>query len=483
MLNVTSGTWMTPEYSDRYVWSHQLLVVVPDTIDDHTHAALYITGGSNGQGNPKNTSEDVLFCSVLAAATNTVCGVLWQIPNQDITFPTDPIQPPKRRGEDDAVAFTWWDFLRHQDEPERILYFPMTRAASRAMDAIAEFAPKKDPASKIDKFLVSGASKRGFITWFAAATDSRVVAAAPIVMDLLNTEENIMHLYEDYGGFSFAFEPYCALNLTTNLGNGGFAPLAHYIDPLNYKENLTMPKLVIDATGDEFFALDDDHYWWGMLDGETKRLMVPNAEHSMATGVIPLITGLDAFYQSIVDGSPRPDTTWTMANTTGIIDFVTPTKPDSVLMWFSQTLDGKRRDFRLVRGDTPADPCVSPGIPVHIFGDGEPPREATRATASALPAAPRPPQPPPLPSRSPSQRASFPSCGLARRSASSPTTRPATTTTPRCPPPASGGAASWWRATGPGPRAPRSSSPRRCPSCPRRSPTASAPSATACSFE
>jgi PhoPQ-activated pathogenicity-related protein len=283
------------------------------------------------------------------------------------------VQPPKRRGEDAAVAFTWWDFLNHPDEPERILFFPMTRAASRAMDAITEFSAKNVPGSALDKFLVSGASKRGFITWFTAATDSRVVAAAPIVMDLLNTQENIMHLFRDYNGFSFAFADYCTVNLTKDLTNGKFPALGQHIDPLNYKENLTMPKLVIDSTGDEFFALDDDHYWWGMLDGETKRLMVANAEHSMATGVIPLITGLDAFYQSIIDGSPRPEIGWTMANGTGQIDFYSPQMPNKVVMRFSQTLDGKRRDFRLVRGDTPADPCVPPGIPVKIFGDGKQP--------------------------------------------------------------------------------------------------------------
>ena len=33
------------------------------------------------------------------------------------------------------------------------------------------------------------------------------------------------------------------------------------IDPLNYKPQLTMPKLVIDATGDEFFMPDDDYFW------------------------------------------------------------------------------------------------------------------------------------------------------------------------------------------------------------------------------
>ncbi len=257
LLNVTSGNWMTPEYSNRYTWTHQLLVVVPDKVADTTHAALYITGGSNGQGNPKVDSEDTLFCGVLAASTGTVCGVLWQIPNQDIIFPSDPVQPPKRRGEDAAVAFTWWDFLRHQDQPERILYFPMTRAASRAMDAIAQFAPTRVPGAKLDKFLVSGASKRGFITWFTAAVDSRVVAAAPIVMDLLNIQENIMHLYRDFGGFSFAFKDYCDLNLTQYLPTGEFAPLAKHIDPLEFKENLTMPKLVIDSTGDEFFALGE----------------------------------------------------------------------------------------------------------------------------------------------------------------------------------------------------------------------------------
>lgn len=257
MLNVTSGNWMTPEYSNRYTWTHQLLVVVPDKILDNTHAALYITGGSNGQGNPSITDEDVLFCDVLASATGTVCGVLWQIPNQDIIFPTDPVQPPLHRGEDAAVAFTWWDFLQHQDEPERILYFPMTRAASRAMDAIVEYSAKNVPGAALDKFLVAGASKRGFITWFTAATDSRVVAAAPIVMDLLNTQENIMHLFRDYNGFSFAFQDYCAMNLTKDLTNGLFPPLARHIDPLNYKENLTMPKLVIDSTGDEFFALGE----------------------------------------------------------------------------------------------------------------------------------------------------------------------------------------------------------------------------------
>lgn len=113
--------------------------------------------------------------------------------------------------------------------------------------------------------------------------------------------------------------------MTQYLDTKYLPPLAAIIDPLEYKENLTMPKLVIDATGDEctyphnnntcavlclvsllsrsydrccaVFMPDDDHYWWGMLPGETYRLMVANAEHSFATGILPLITGMTAFYQ------------------------------------------------------------------------------------------------------------------------------------------------------------------------------------------
>ena len=43
------------------------------------------------------------------------------------------------------------------------------------------------------------------------------------------------------------------ITLTYGTNKSAFEALASVIDPLVYKENLTMPKLVIDATGDEFF--------------------------------------------------------------------------------------------------------------------------------------------------------------------------------------------------------------------------------------
>ena len=63
LLNLTSGTWLTEAESSCYVWTHQLLVVVPWEMkaDWAPHnAALWITGGHKDPGVPKVLSEDVL---------------------------------------------------------------------------------------------------------------------------------------------------------------------------------------------------------------------------------------------------------------------------------------------------------------------------------------------------------------------------------------------------------------------------------------
>ena len=121
-----------------HVWTHNLLVVVPDRPLAHTDAAaLWITGGDNG-GKPNQapdaSDEDVLVCASLAVTVGTVCSVLYQIPNADIVFAADPLQ--KARGEDALVAFTWAQYMLHdRARPEWIAYFPMAKAGIKAMDA------------------------------------------------------------------------------------------------------------------------------------------------------------------------------------------------------------------------------------------------------------------------------------------------------------------------------------------------------------
>jgi len=42
-----------------------------------------------------------------------------------------------------------------------------------------------------------------------------------------------------------------------------------------------MPKMVISATGDEFFNMDDSYAWFDDMNGPTYLRLLPNAEHGM----------------------------------------------------------------------------------------------------------------------------------------------------------------------------------------------------------
>lgn len=366
MLNLTSQTWLSPADSNRYIWTHQLLVVVPDNLKDKNHATIYATGGSNHGGGPPSVNEDVLAAALTAVSTGTIGATVWQIPNQPIVFASDPQH--KERSEDHAVGWTWIQYLA-TDNPDWIIYFPMAKSVIKAMDAVTEFTAKTN-GTNLENWVVYGASKRGWTTWFTGAlNDPRIMGIAPIVMDMLNFTHFVPHMFQAYGGWTFAFEPYWELNITELIGTPKMDQLASVIDPLVYKDNLTLPKLIIDSTGDEFFMPDDDYYWWGDLPGETYRLMIQNAEHTMATGVLELLPGLWGFYTSLMKKTARPVFDWSMADGSGEITITVqaqPMLPTKVTMYSSHTLNDTRRDFRLVQGDTPLNPCH--WIPVPVFG-------------------------------------------------------------------------------------------------------------------
>ena len=49
---------------------------------------------------------------------------------------------------------------------------------------------------RIENFVVAGGSKRGWTTCCTAAIDKRVLAAVPIVIDVLNVNANMQHHVE-----------------------------------------------------------------------------------------------------------------------------------------------------------------------------------------------------------------------------------------------------------------------------------------------
>jgi PhoPQ-activated pathogenicity-related protein len=93
-------------------------------------------------------------------------------------------------------------------------------------------------------------------------------------MDLLNIVENMHHMYRAFGGWTFAFSDYYALNFTARIDDPNMTAMTAIIDPYSYRDRLTMPKLVVDAGGDEFFMLDDNWFWWNDMQGELHLRMV-----------------------------------------------------------------------------------------------------------------------------------------------------------------------------------------------------------------
>src|SRR5262245_65524261 len=111
----------------------------------------------------------------LAMGTKSVVAELRMVPNQPLVFAGET----QGRVEDSFIAYTWDKFLRTGDEkwPARL---PMTKAAVRAMDSVTAFcATPQGGGSKIDQFVISGGSKRGWTTWTTAAVDKRVIAIIP----------------------------------------------------------------------------------------------------------------------------------------------------------------------------------------------------------------------------------------------------------------------------------------------------------------
>jgi PhoPQ-activated pathogenicity-related protein len=120
--------------------------------------------------------------SQLALTTHSVIAEVRMVPNQPLVFADDG----NKRKEDAIIAYSWGKFLFTGDEtwPLRL---PMTKAVVRAMDTVTAFcATEAGGAVMVEKFVLGGASKRGWTVWTAAAVDHRVIAIAPVVIDLLN---------------------------------------------------------------------------------------------------------------------------------------------------------------------------------------------------------------------------------------------------------------------------------------------------------
>ena len=243
LLEMTSQRWLTEQEVERPLWTHWLTVIRPAKVTSDV-ALLFITGGSNERQPPARPPAWLVDA---ARDTGTVTAELRMVPNQPVVFKDDPARKP--RTEDDFIAYTWNKFLRTGDEkwPARL---PMTKSAVRAMDAVTAFAASAaGGGNRVARFVVSGASKRGWTTWTTAAVDQRVIAIAPAVIDMLNVEPSFVHHYRAYGAWSDAVKDYVEQGIMDWMGTPQFRALMKIEEPYEYRERLTMPKFLRERVG------------------------------------------------------------------------------------------------------------------------------------------------------------------------------------------------------------------------------------------
>jgi len=367
ILNMTSQRWLTdadfaPSSQAKSIWWHWLVVIVPDELKYTRNASMWITGGGMSSNLPTADSEDILVSAALACSVGSVTAVLFQIPNEHITFAADPIQ--KSRTEDAIIAYTWDHFLNDPSQPEWLVRFPMVKASIRAMDATAEFVAKELPqlGCQLDYFAVSGASKRGWTTWLVGAVDpKRVMAIAPIVLDAINFVAVEHHEYRSYGGWSYALQDYIDMHLTTRFDDPNMILLQQNEDPYFFFDRLTMPKMVVNAVADEFQQPDDTNYWWADLPEPKHFMMIPNAEHSLITGIFQAVPAIGSWIQNLLLEEQIPKFSWTISPTDGeiVATIENSNAVHSAYVWWAYScginnFDGVyRRDFRIAHLDNP----------------------------------------------------------------------------------------------------------------------------------
>lgn len=337
-------------------WEHNISIYEPTVIKKGgvptDSAILFVDGGSNGNGPSAETG-----LAFLAFQTGLPVVQLDQVPNQPIYF-VDDIN--NSRTEDEIIAYTFDKFLLDPNDDDWPLLLPMVKSAVRGMDASQQYLSSQ--GKTINNFLITGASKRGWTTWLTASglRDGRVKGIAPMVIDFLNSEPSLLRHLQSYNGFSPAVEDYVFEGIFDRFGTPQADLLRDIIDPLSYNQRLTMPKMVIHGTRDEFFMPDSTEFYFSQLLPDKWVLPVQNAGHNLSiqgVGNAPVFAALGAFFASVAGDDPIPTLEFTYSGDKSSVTVV----PDpaggtvsEVLLWQAYDATPTLRDFRQsINGDPP----------------------------------------------------------------------------------------------------------------------------------
>ncbi len=338
VLRMVSQKWLSPDLVDQNEWWHWISLVVPKDSPFET-SLMWIGGGSRDSKMPEKPNDLILAA---ALQTNSIVAEIHNIPFQPLTFANDTFG---ERYEDAIIAYGWRKFLEGGAKDEDAIWlarFPMTKAVKLGMDAVTEVV-EKNYQKKLNSFVVGGASKRGWTTWTTAATDDRVVAMVPVVIDMLNLEESFAHHWRNYGFWAPAVDDYVREGIMDWMGTHEFDRLIELTEPYSFRADIDIPKLLINAAGDQFFQPDSWEFYWNELIGEKHLQYVPNYGHDLSES--DALPNMISFYDAIINKTPRPQYEWKVSEDKIVLSLDPADKPISVKAWTAENLS--TRDFRV----------------------------------------------------------------------------------------------------------------------------------------
>ncbi|CAN5837301.1 PhoPQ-activated pathogenicity-related family protein [soil metagenome] len=340
-IDLTSQTWRD------ILWTHKLRIYEPKDVPTKDVMLLYITGGSTTRQH--NPAEDPMYFG-LANFCGARIALLPQVPNQPLMGD---------RYEDDLIAETFLNYLKDGDEDWPLLQ-PMVKSAVKAMDAAQEWA--KEKGEPVERFVVTGASKRGWTTWLSGAVDDRVAGIAPMVIPTLNMKAQSDHQLDVWGFHSEQIADYTRRGLTESFDTPEGAKLWRIVDPYFYLDKITVPKLQINGTNDRYWTLDSVNVFWDDIQGPSHVVYLPNAGHGLDQNREYATHGIAALFRHVVQGKKLPDFSWEFPEaedgSAKLVITFGEVKPRSIQVWgtAADTRDYRESNWMVVyKEDIPED--------------------------------------------------------------------------------------------------------------------------------
>ncbi len=372
ILDLTSQQWHADEVRPKH-WKHWLVIVEPRLLGLYTEylpffslirtdrALLYIIrGDADHEDRPTAASAQAVN---IAMRTQSVVAELHGVPIGPVAFldeqpETDwwdnlnPFDNDKDKvlREEDSLQARSFDLALATGDMTWALMAPMVKAVVRGMDVIQHFLQQRFWGRRVvNGFVLAGHSKRGHAAWLTAALDKRVVGVAPISYDLLNLAEQIALQEASWPdrspeqGINEEFDLYRRFKSAT-----GYALIAN-IDPYAYRDQLTIPAMIMVGSSDNYSCSDSANLYVNDLPGEVRLFYAANQGH--AINELPEVhNNLTAFYQYGIKHLPMPDFTWSGLEN-GVFTITPHTqKPVAVTLWTAT--NPATRDFREVAGIT-----------------------------------------------------------------------------------------------------------------------------------